>query len=538
MGKIYITGHRNPDMDSICSAYSYAVLKNRIDPENEYVAVRCGNMSDAVKQQFALLDVEAPIYLRDVFPKVKDVMLREHYKLDASDPIYNLIRMYDESKPSAMPVFDGDRFFGLLTVDDISAWFLRDNADECPVYELRVSNILPVISGTLLHGDGKGTFSAPLLAGTATFDYFRSYVEKRRNPVVVMPFNDLHIRHCIEKQVPAIIITACAEPVTLDFSAYHGCVITTSLDTAETLRRIRMAPAISTILGEQGKRLQDTDLYVDAKSAFANVHHRGLSVFSGETWVGFVTRRCFLNCPAYDVILVDHNEPTQSIRGIETARVCEIIDHHRLDALKTDVPLFVYAEPLGSTCTIIYQQFLRHSCTPDPKTAKVLLAGIISDTLILRSPTTTIADKVAAGALAAISGEYDINRFGEQLFGLTASLMSVAPEIAIRSDFKEYSESGVRLGIGQFETTVIGNVDEYAESYISELEKTRRQAGCDWVMLMVTDVIRGTSILLTTDSRYARNLPYNEVQRGVYAMPGVMSRKKQLLPEIIHAIEN
>ena len=536
MCDVYITGHRNPDLDSICSAYGYAVLKNTIDKENSYHAVRCGHMSDAVKKQFALLGIEAPPYMRDVRPKVGDVMLSPLDKVDANSPIYDLVQSYNDSHPSAFPVFDGDEYYGLLSVDDITSWFLKDNKEKIPVYDFLVSNIAKVIPGYFIKR-GKENFQASILAGAAAYDDFCRFVGENCCSILALGYRKRYIEHAVAMNVPAIIITTSVKADDIDFSRYEGTVYVTQLGTAEVERRLRMCPAVSSIMGKQGRRLQTTDLFDDAKEELSSSNLRGLPVFDGELFVGYVTRRCFLHKPSYRVILMDHNEVGQSIKGIEEASVVEIIDHHRLDALKTDLPIFIDAEPLGSTCTIVYQQFLRHNIVPDELTAKVLLTGVISDTLILRSPTTTAIDKATAGALAAISGEFDIHSFGERLFSVTDSMAQRDPEKAIRSDFKEYREKGFRLGIGQCEATTLKDFSSYGDEYLKTLESIREKDGLDWAMLMITDVIREKSLLITTNSRFNKKLPWSEVQNNVLDMPGVLSRKKQLLPEVVHALD-
>lgn len=170
-------------------------------------------------------------------------------------------------------------------------------------------------------------------------------------------------------------------------------------------------------------------------------------------------------------------------------------------------------------------------------TAKVLLTGVISDTLILRSPTTTAIDKATAGALAAISGEFDIHSFGERLFSVTDSLASMDPVKAIRSDFKEYREGGVRIGIGQCEATTLKDFPSYGDAYLKALKDIKDQDGLDWAMLMITDVLREKSLLLTTETRHTKKLPWSEMEKDVFDLPGVLSRKKQLLPEVVHALD-
>ena len=537
MRDVYITGHRNPDLDSICSAYGYSVLKNMIDKDHTYHAVRCGHMSDAVKKQFALIDIEAPPYMKDVKPKVGDVMLPPTERVDASSPIYDLVQQYSDNHPSAFPVFDKGEYVGLLSVDDITSWFLKDNKEKIPVYDFSAENISKVIPGFFIKR-GKETFQASILAGAAAYEDFCRFVGENCNSIVALGYRKRYIEHAMAMNVPAIIITTRTNvEEDIDFSSYEGTVYVTELGTAEVERRLRMSPAISTIMGKQGRKLQVTDLFDDAKEELSTSKLRGLSVFDGEEFVGYVTRRCFLHKPSYNVILVDHNEVGQSIKGIEEASVVEIIDHHRLDALKTSLPIFIDAEPLGSTCTIVYQQFLRHNIVPDELTAKILLTGVISDTLILRSPTTTAIDKATAGALAAISGEFDIQAFGEKLFSVTDSMANRDPEKAIRSDFKVYSEHGIKIGIGQCEATTLKDFSTYVDKYLSVLEEVREKDALDWAMLMITDVLREKSILISTDYRLYKKLPWNEICPRAMDMPGILSRKKQLLPEVIHTLD-
>ena len=337
----------------------------------------------------------------------------------------------------------------------------------------------------------------------------------------------------MKKQVPAIIITAEENDPELEFGGYKGSVFVTTLGTAEAIRRVRMAESVELMMQQATEKIDADDLFADGRAIFLNSHTRGLAVMEGKKFAGFVTRRCFLMQPAYDVILVDHNEPAQSIDGIETANVLEIIDHHRLDSVSTKMPIFIDAEPLGSTCTIIYQQFLRHGIMPDQYMARVMLTGIIADTLILRSPTTTVTDISTAEMLARLAKVPSIEAFGEKLFSITDNLEAMDPQEMILSDFKKYESGGVRMGIGQCEVTTLSNVGDYAGRYIEALEEIREREGLDWTLLMITDVLREKSVLLATDHKGNRELPYKLKKKQIYSMPGVMSRKKQLLPTLI-----
>ena len=430
MEKIYITGHKNPDLDTICSAMAYAGLKNMLDPANEYIAVRCGHLSQSCENILNALRIMPPPYMPDVYPKVKDVMLSPTLKIDKDTDLSEVAKHYKDTNPSVTPIFDEGKFVGLLSIDDITAWYMNG-----------ISN-------------------------------------------------------------------------------------------GSDLSRI---PAISEVMRDQAEPLQANDLFEDAKKALSASPKRGLAVYEGGEFAGYVTRRCFLKAPKYNVILMDHNEPRQSIKGIETANICEIIDHHRLDTFKTNLPIFIDAEPLGSTCTIVYLLYVRNNLVPDKETARILLTGMMSDTLILKSPTTTPVDVEAAHALADIVGE-TVEDFGINIFRHVESLSSVKPEKAILTDFKRYTEKGVALGIGQCEATTLNDLDEYKEKFIKALEDVRLKFGLDWAVVMITDVMKENSVLLSTDYKSAKNLPYALLEEGIYDMPGVMSRKKQLLPEMLFAL--
>ena len=533
MSKVYITGHRNPDLDSLCAAAAYARLKNLKDPDNEYIAVHCSPVSDSVRSQMEIMGLEIPEYKKDVRPKVRDVMITSHEHLQTTDPIFDLIKTYSTDNPSVVPVYEGEKFKGLLSVDDITGWFLADNQEEVPSYTFDIDNILKVIPSEIIHRGKEDMISGPLMVGAATFDSFTKHIDDNPDSILVTGERREHIEYAVARQVPALIIAAADKAPDIDFSGYEGTVFITPLGTAEAIRRVRLAEAVELMMQQATETIEADDLFADGRAIFLNSHTRGLAVMEKGAFKGFVTRRCFLIEPKYDVILVDHNEPDQSIEGIETANVLEIIDHHRLDSVTTSLPIFVDAEPLGSTCTIVYQQYIRHGFMPDQYAAKLMLTGIIADTLILRSPTTTVTDISTVEMLARLAKVPSIDEFGEKLFSITDNLAIQDPVEMIMSDFKKYESGGVKMGIGQCEVTTLGNVGDYAGRYIEALDTVRDREGLDWTLLMITDVLKEKSVLLASEHRANRELPYAKKKKQIYSMPGVMSRKKQLLPTLI-----
>ena len=571
---IYITGHRNPDLDSLCSAYAYAYLKNRIDPGNEYKAVRCGQVSESIEKQLDLVGVPAPDLMPDVFTKVKDVMLVPEERIETKEPVYHLVKAYNTNNPSVTPLFENGTYKGLLSIDDVTQWFLKENINEKPEYLFTIDNISEVLPGMIAHRGTRDSFTAPIDIGAASLQDFSEFLNNNSGSMFVMGARPDHIKHAIEHNVPAIILTTISMPETsdndegmlpsmtisgnnetnarllpeIDCSSYEGFIYITPLSTAEAIRRLRLSEPLGNLLNEQPEAVFTTDLFEDAKDALTSSTARGLAVFENDEFAGCVTRRCFLDRPAYNVIMVDHNEAGQSIKGIETANIVEIIDHHRLDAMKTDLPILIDARPLGSTCTIVWQQFKAFHVTPDPDCARMLLTGILSDTLILKSPTTTETDRTTVSELSEILG-INYREFGETLYSVTSNLAAKDPAEAIGSDFKMYESGDIKVGIGQCETTTLNNIDEYIYSYLDSLDQIRKSSGLDWAMLMVTNVLTENSILLTTVHRDGARLPYEKLTKyndpeysgnkgyRAFDMPGVMSRKKQLLPAVLKAIE-
>ena len=430
MSKIYITGHRNPDMDSLCSAYAYANLKNQIDKENEYIPVRIGNLTNSIKSFFESIGIEAPEYKNHIYPTVKDVLLEKREKIDANMPLTSLSKYYNEENPSSYPIYSGDNFLGLLTIDDIALWFMQN-------------------------------------------------IEKYKS--------------------------------------------------------INEVPLIKDVIKKRDEKLQSTDLFEDGKAMLTKSKNRGYPVYEDDKYIGYVTRRCFLIAPKKNVILVDHNEVEQSIKGVETANIVEIIDHHRLGALKTTLPIYMDIEPLGSTCTIVYQQFIKYNLKPSEIVAKVLLAGLISDTVILKSPTTTKTDIETANELVKIA-KVDLNEFAQKMFNSMGGLTIDKANEKIESDFKIYAENGISVGIGQCEVVTLKDLDSYKYEYLKTLDEVRIKNSLNWAMLMITDVIKETSVLLTTDFKLNKNLQYKKIEDKIYDLPGVLSRKKQLLPDILYVI--
>ena len=543
MSKIYITGHKNPDMDSIAAAYSYSVLKNKIDPENQYIPSALGAMNSISRSLFDRLGLKSLPILKDTFSRVRDVTKKPTLILEPEDPIYELVNMYNQTNPSVVPIMKDDVYKGLLSVDDINKYFLRENYDSRPLYSLDVNNIRRVVKGFMIKKGSVDSFVAPIMVGAMRFSVFKKRLKEcKEKPLLVVGCRNDHIAEAINEQIPGLILTGVEEDSLddIDLTGFKGFVYASHEDTAETIRLLRLSVKVETLLRPSKENTITGDMLFDtAKGILADSNKRGLPVFDREngSFVGFITRRCFLERPRTKLILVDHNEASQSVKGIEDAEILEIIDHHRLDAIKTPNPIAITAMPVGSTCTIVFEQFERYNQEIDPLTAKVLLAGIASDTVMLKSPTTTSLDRNAVKVLCEIAS-LDFEEFGKQLFSKGSSLSTVDEKSAISSDFKIYTEHGVKFGIGQIEVTTLDDINDVCDKYLSELDKKKESENLDWAMLLVTNVLTSISVLMSTPYKNNYRFAYEEIRSQIFSLPGVLSRKKQLLPEVIRVLES
>ena len=544
MSKIYVTGHRNPDMDSICSAYVYANLKNKTDSENEYIPVRLGSANSNVKSLFSRLSLPLPDTLKDVKPKVRDVVRTPDFTLTSDCPVYSMIDLFAKEKITVLPVFDSrGGYLDLLSGDDINRFFLRENQGKRVDYTLSEENIAKVVPGYFKKYGECNFLVAPFMVGAMEYDVFRSRLEKcEGKPILVVGYRKRHINEAIRQNLPGIILTGIDDPDSLeiDFSTYNGFIYISELDTAETLRALRLASPIYGLLKEKSEvpKIQADMLFDDAKQMLMNSEFRGLSVFEGDEWIGFVTRRCFLNKPRAKVILMDHNEIEQSVIGIEEADIVEIIDHHRLSPPRMRNPIYICSEPLGSTCTIVYEQYKKLGVELEPKLAEVLLSGVISDTVMLKSPTTTSYDRHVVDKLCDKASIKDLNEFSQRLFASGSALAGQNPTKVIGSDLKRYYEYGVRFAIGQVEVTNLIEIQNLQEIYHVALDRECSALNLDWAMLLITDILTDTSLLFTTGYERESRFLYEKTAKNTYLLPGVLSRKKQLLPEVLRVLED
>ncbi len=543
MEKILVCGHRNPDMDSVCSAWAYAQLENKLNKDQEYIATRCGNLNESTKQVFSNLNIEPPVFVKDVRTRVASVYVEPKIFIDCEEPVYDLMNIFSKNDISVVPVTKNNKFYGLLSIDDVNKYFLRDASAQKPFYNININKLSQVLKGTFLKRGEQDLVRLQIMVAAMSFTQFKEVFDKiddDKLPLLVVGDRLEPILEAIYREVPLIILTRMSDKIRrlVDFSNFKGTVFLSDCHTNETLRLLRLCTPVEDLLELNPPTLCPETLFAEAKNTLMSSHFRGLPVFEKEVFKGFVTRRCFVEKPKTKIVMVDHNESDQGMPGIEEADIIGIIDHHRFNASKTSNPIFIYSAPLGSTCTLVAQLFERYRVRITKEIALVLLSGLVSDTVILKSPTTTSEDIRIAEVLCKAAKVEDLKVFGEKMFASGLSIAKQNPRTVIDGDFKIYKERGLKVGIGQCEVTTLKDIDDYKDKYLATLEEVKNSHGLDWALFLITNVVKENSILLTTGlDTVEYKFIYEKVTDKIFFLPNVLSRKKQLLPEIIRVLD-
>jgi len=541
--EILVTGHKNPDTDAACSAVCYADFKNKADPANVYQGVVCGALNPQTRFVFEKAGLPFPELVKDVQPRVIDVVRNDGLTLGHNEPILDAIREIDENTVSVIPVFDDARqFLGIIGVHEVTTYFIKTNTGRKKLdYDFHVDNFEKVIPGRFLKKGFPREITAPIMIGSMDFDRTVERMDTMapQRPVLIVGDRKRMIAHAVARQFSAIIITNVdADPVIdADLKGFEGSIYLSTADTADTLRLLWLSAPVKHIMRTEPLVLQHDDEFDEAKKTLLGSDLRGLAVLKDGEYAGIVTRRSFIEKPRRPIILIDHNAVAQSVPGAQDAEIREIIDHHRLGAEKTNAPIYIYAKPVGSSCTLVFQHYRMHGLSFDKAHAVLMLSGILSDTLFLKSPTTTDDDRAAVAALAAVA-EVDPAAYHKEMLATMKTLDTMDPLTVAQGDFKIYREYGIATGIAQVETASLDGIEAAAPRFLSALAQVKAQHNLTWSMLLVTDVVTEDSYLLVTPfGRAEEELAYQKEADGLYRLPGVVSRKKQLLPEILRVME-
>lgn len=462
--------------------------------------------------------------------------------LYVNSPILECLKNIDYLKIGILPVVsEEDLFEGTVSYLDVADFFIKKNLSNRQNYIIRPENFNRVIKGYFFKNGVKTEFEAFFVVGAMPYEKFEKRVSfaEPENIVLITGNRADIIDYALKNNFPAIVLTGIdnKEELSINTKGYNGWIYISELDTAATLNMLMLSVPVKSIVHRDAPYLRKIDDAEVAKELLIKIEHKGLPVVEDGKVIGMVTRASLLNKKRKKVILVDHNESAQSVDGLESAEIIEIIDHHRLGTVKTKTPIYVYAKPVGSTSTLVYQLFVSNNVEINSKIAQLLLSGILSDTVVLKSPTTTCEDMEAAKSLSKIAN-IDYEKYGVELFSATENITSKDPRSVIEADIKIYKEFGLKIGISQAEVVNLQVFDEVKEELKKALLHFKGDYNLDWAMIMVTDIINDVSILLVTPFEAGEKLiSYKKIDEHIYYLPDVLSRKKQLLPEILRILE-
>ena len=549
MSEILVIGHKNPDTDAICSAIGYAEFKRRTGM-SEAVAARCGDTNDRIDFVLKTFGVPAPKFIADVSPKISDVMQRRILSVRPDSTAAEALRLMDEKNLRLLPVLDeAQKCRGLLSLFKLSKFlFPAVSLNASHEHNSRevlssLASLAGTLDGKLVVGfDAEREQELTLMIGAMGLESFAARLEKfppEKCCVIVGDRWDIQ-NVAIREGVRVLIVTGgyAVEPKTLEAAQKRNVsVITSPHDTATTASLCRAAVAVRHVLNEQFLCFRENAPLAAVREEAMSSGYLAFPVLGneGET-VGILSKTDFLKTVTRKLILVDHNELTQAVQGADEVEIIEIIDHHRIGALATQQPILFRNEPVGSSCTIVADCFFRHGVELPRDIAGLLLAGLVSDTLNLTSPTTTPRDSEILKRLEELSG-VNAREFTEKLFA-SGSLLTLKPAPqAIATDCKEYTEAGAKFSVAQIEEIGFEQFWKRKNELLAALETFREKRDFLFSTLLVTDVTSQSSLLLVEgDEKFIKRIDYPRLEPGIYELRDVVSRKKQLLPYLTHCL--
>lgn len=543
---VIVVGHKNPDTDSVCSAIAYADFKNRNTVGKHHVPMRAGAINAETKFVLEYFGVPVPKFTGDVGTQVKDMEIRRTPGVSKDTTLQEAWRLMGENEAVTQPITEDGKIIGLITKGDI-AKTLMDSQDEyflagtSPTYK----NIADSIGGEILIGDPQAKFEkGKVIVGAAEPEHMKKIIEEG-DLVILVDRADNHLA-AIQKGAGCIVLCldAAADESTVEMAKKAGTVIIrTDLDTYSVAIEINKSVPVGAFMITGDIVTFKTDDYTDdVLSVMSSTRHRAFPVADSKgEYIGTVSRRNFLGMKKKEVILVDHNEQSQAVDNIDEADILEIVDHHRIGTLQTLQPIYFVNQPVGCTATIIYQMYLDKRCEIDPTIAGLLLAAIISDTLMFRSPTCTTLDKMAAGGLALIA-DIDIESFAEEMFKAGSDLADKTPEEVFYQDYKIFSFGDKQVGVGQISSMSKDELDAIKVKLDSIIEESCTKNNTDMAFFMLTNIRESSSELIYAgeDSEALIKRAFKNAQPtdGGYMVEGLLSRKKQLVPAFIRSIDN
>lgn len=539
---IYIVGHKSPDTDSICSAIAYSELKNKLG--YEAVAARLGEINKETEFILNYFHIPVPEYLRTVKTQISDLDIDRVIPVSPDVSIKTAWTLMKKNNVKTLPVVDDyERLLGVATLSDVTTKYmdtLENNIISASKTPLR--NIIETLNAKIICGKQENfNTSGNVLVAAMSPEQMKPYVTKG-DIVILGNRSDAQVA-AIELGANCLIITGGyeIEDEIKEMAEKSGSVIIcTPLDTFATARLINQSIPIKHVMTTENLITFNIDDFIDEiKDKMLQTRYRSYPVVDDTNKIiGFISRYHLISQKKKKIILMDHNERVQSVNGIDEADVLEIIDHHRIADVQTGRPIYFRNEPVGSTSTIVANMYFENGIKPHKSIAGILCAAILSDTLIFKSPTCTYIDTMTAEKLAEIAG-INTEEFALSMFKAGSSLQDKTPEDIFYQDFKEFTLGKYKIGIGQVSTVGTENIQKIRDIMLNYMKTVNKNKSYNLVMMMLTDVLKeGSELLFVGEDKELIAKAFN-VQPGessVY-LPGVVSRKKQVVPPLSAAVE-
>ena len=543
--KVYVVGHKNPDTDSICSAIAYANLKRQIAGDKyRFVPMRAGMLNEETQYVLDRFGVDAPKLLGNVHLRVQDVDVNRMKGISSNMSIKEAWALMKERNVYTVAVTRDEKLEGVISTQNIAMSYM-DVYDNEILAKARTQyqNIVDVLNGEVVTGNPHAYFIKGKVAVAASSpDLMETYIEK--DDLVILG-NRYESQLCaIEMDASCLVICQGAQvskTIKKLASERDIVVITTPHDTFTVSRLINQSIPVKYFMDKDGLTIFNTTDYVEnIKDIMTKKRTRDFPVVDKEgKFYGFISSRRLMDADKRRVILVDHNEKTQAVDGIDEAEILEIIDHHRLGSMETVGPVYFRNQPVGCTATIIYDMYKENGIVPDKTTASLLCSAIISDTLLFRSPTCTWLDRASAEDLAKIA-EIDMKELANNMFQAGSNLKGKSAEEICFQDFKHFTVGDVKFGVGQINSMNADELNEIKERLLPYLEKAANAHRLDMVYFMLTNIVEESTELLCYGKRAkeqvieAFDLPADTED---IHLEGVVSRKKQLIPTFVISLQ-
>jgi len=538
--RIFVIGHRNPDMDSIASAIGYAHLKNETDKKHLYIPARAGGLNDEARFALGRFGVEAPLLMEDLSPIISDAGLRDPIVASPKDPIRKVAYLMKENNVRVLPIVDSRmKVLGVVSLEDIA----RHYVDSIGRTDLSATPAdLDVLVGSLggkviANPNGVEKITGRVFIAVSRNETIVSRI--RKGDVVIVGDRIDVQRDLINSGCSALVVTSdpdISEEIRELAMEKGTLIISSSYDTFSTAKMLDLSVPVSLIMsGDVAKAGTDSKISEVKQRIMKSRYRSALIVDEDDRLISIITRTDLLGPIRKKVILVDHNEMAQAVEGVEDAEIVEMIDHHRVGGISTPMPIRFHNDPVGSTCTLVAELTFRHRAKLHESIAGLLLSGILSDTIVLTLSTTTERDRKAAKRLARLV-DTSIEEFGRELLAAGMNIREKSARDLLFQDQKEYVFGYRKVVISQIMTEDEEDFSAREGEIVLEMEKLRREGGYDLVMLLVINPLaREEEIFARGNTHIVEEAFGTELKNGKIVVRRVLSRKKDVVPRIDYA---